>query len=208
MGALSITTFCCVLRKFPEEDRFQAMQAFCGTHGTVTFRQRFSKKGASTQTALDLFDDAELVLDSSNQGQSWFVKEARLVTRRTQIGSRYEALVQAGALTSLVARNAVPEESREKVATLLRTALDALAAGARPEVVWVKSLYCFARDEGYPVLQHWRQELPTGLQAAAQVLLKTPLAALDEATLPRESAEQLAKRLEAYLRGHTEVLLE
>lgn len=208
MGALSITLSGCILRKFPEEDRFQALQAFCGTQGTVTFRQRLAHKRPGMQVALDLFDDAELVLESSNQGQSWFVKEARLLKRRTEIGTHYEALEKAAALTALVARNAVPEEGREKVAELLRTALDALAGGARPEVVWVKSLYCFARDEGYPVQQHWRQELPTTLREAASVLLRTPLAALDEASLPKEIALQLGRRLETYLRGHAELVFE
>lgn len=209
MPALAISISGCILRKFPAEDTWQTLQAFSAEHGLITLRQRLSRRtSGATNPMLDLFDDAELTLESSNQGQTWFLKEARILVRRTAIGTRYPALLQAGAIAALVARNSVPEESRAKVAALLQTALDALAAGHRPEAVYAKSLYCFARDEGYPVQQHWRQELPEEWREAARVLLHTPLAELSEEMLPRERAEALAKRLEHYLRGHTEILFE
>ena len=51
---------------------------------------------------LDLFDEAALALESSNQGRTWFVKEARLVTRHPSIGASYESLLRASSLAELV----------------------------------------------------------------------------------------------------------
>jgi hypothetical protein len=100
------------------------------------------------------------MLESSNQGRTWFVKEIRITTRRSGIGRSYDALRFASALASVVSRNPVHEESRANVARMLGTALDALASGARPDAVHLKSLYLFARDEGYPVQQEWMPSLP------------------------------------------------
>ena len=78
--------------------------------------QRLPRKSAPTAVALDLFDEAALVLESSNQGRTWFVKEARLLFRHAAIGASYETLLRASALAELVARNPVLEDSRRGVA--------------------------------------------------------------------------------------------
>ena len=65
----------------------------------------------------------------------------------------------------------MPEESRRAVTSLLRTALAALATGARPDIVYLKSLYCFARDEGYPLKQQWFPLLPAADRATVAPLL-------------------------------------
>ena len=155
--------------------------------------------------ALDLFDEASLLLESSNQGRTWFVKETRLVTRHPDLGRSYETLVAASALTSLVARNPVPEESRRAVTSLLRTALAALATGARPDIVYLKSLYCFARDEGYPLKQQWFPLLPAADRATVAPLLNRPLS---DQTAPPAVVHALQRDLENYLRGHTDILLD
>lgn len=205
MPAPSLQTDAFVLSKRPPTDTFQTLTAFSAEHGALLILQRIAKKSASSGVALDLFDEASLHLESSNQGRTWFVKEARLVTRHTDLGRSYETLVAASELASLVARNPVHEESRPAVATLLRTAFAALAAGARPDIVYFKSLYCFARDEGYPLKQQWFPLLPDADRAAVAPLLNRPLSA--QTTTPA-TVRHLQRRLEEYLRGHTEVLLD
>ena len=41
-------------------------------------------------------DEAELWLESSNQGRTWFIKEHRLLARRPGLGRSYETLQAAG----------------------------------------------------------------------------------------------------------------
>lgn len=203
MPAPTVQTDVFVLAKRPPADSFQTFSAFSADHGPLLILQRVAKK--STAVALDLFDEAALLLESSNQGRTWFVKETTLVTRHADLGRSYETLVAASALASLVARNPVPEESRGAVATLLRTAFGALAAGARPDIVYFKSLYCFARDEGYPLKQEWFPLLTDADRAAVAPLLNRPLA---DQTAPPATVLHLQRGLEDYLRHHTDILLD
>ena len=87
----------------------------------------------------------------------------------------------------------------------LRTALDAFATGVRPDVVHFKSVYLFAREEGYPLKQHWFPTLPAEDRATVAVLLNRPLA---EQTAAPAAVQRLERRLAEYLRGHTEILVE
>ncbi len=195
-----------VLVKRPPADSFQTYTVFSAEHGTLLILQRVAKKSAaSTMIALDLFDEASLLLESSNQGRTWFVKEARLITRHADLGRSYETLLAASTLASLVARNLIHEDGRASLAVLLRTAFASLASGARPDVVYFKSLYCFARDEGYPLKQDWFPTLLAVDREVAVLLLNRPLS---EQTTPPDSVRLLQRRLEDYLRGHTEILVD
>jgi hypothetical protein len=203
--AQSLQTEAVVLTRRPPTDSFQGLVLFSAEHGVLQAQQRLAKKSAPASPALDLFDEAALLLESSNQGRTWFVKEALLAARHSGIGRSYEALRLACALGALIARNPVHEESRRAVATLLRSALAAFATGARPDIVWLKALYVFARDEGYPIKQQWIATLPAADRATVAAVLNQPLA---EQTAEPALVAKLTRRLEDYLRGHTEILLE
>ena len=205
MPAPTLQTDVFVLAKRPPADSFQTFTAFSADQGPLLILQRVAKKFAATAVALDLFDEAALLLESSNQGRTWFVKETTIVTRHADLGRSYETLVAASALASLVARNPVHEESRVAVATLLRTAFGALAAGARPDIVYFKSLYCFARDEGYPLKQQWFPLLADADRANVAPLLNRPLA---DQIAPPATVLHLQRGLEDYLRHHTDILLD
>lgn len=194
-----------ILLKRPPADSFQTFSLFSAEHGSLLALQRLPKKNAANHLALDLFDEVALSLESSNQGSTWFIKEVRLIARPAGIGRSYSTLALASGLTALIARNPVHEDSRLAVATLLRTALAAFATSARPDVVFFKSLYCFARDEGYPIKEQWFPALSAADQATAVALLNLPLAA--QTVTPTVAAE-LTHRLEAYLRTHTEILFD
>ncbi len=205
MPGLPLQTDAFVLLKRPPGDVFQSFTVFAPKHGALLVLQRLTRKVASGSTPLDLFDEASLALESTNQGQTWFVREARLIRRLPDIGRSYDSLRFACALASLVARNAVPEDGRAEVATLLRQALASFAAGARPDLVWFKSLYRFARDQGYPLREQWLPSLPAADREEVTGLLARPLA---EQTAPPDAVARLTGRLEEYLRGHTEILLD
>jgi hypothetical protein len=209
---LPLQTDAFVLLKRPPSDAFQGFNVFSAEHGALLIHQRLPKRSAAkpgktgaTTITLDLFDEVSLRLESSNQGQTWFVQETRLITRHADIGRSYETLRHASSLAALVARNPVHEDSRVQVAALLRQAFASFAAGARPDFVWFKSLYCFARDEGYPVKQQWFPTLPAADREDVATLLNRPLSAQ---TATPAAVARLQNRLEEYLRGHTEILLD
>lgn len=203
MPAESLQTEAFVLLKHPPSDAFQTLAVFSPEHGTMTVLQRVAKK--PTATTLDLFDEASLLLETSNQGRTYFLKESRLITRHSEIGRSYEALRLASALSALIARNPVHEESRTGVARLLGTALDAFGKSDRPDIVYLKSFYRFARDEGYPMKEEWFLTLPASDRTAVATLLNRPLA---EQTAAPEIVARFQRRLEDYVRGHTDILVE
>jgi hypothetical protein len=194
-----------VLLRRPPADKFQSFYVFSPEHGSLFVLQRIPKKPAPGSQPLDLFDEVSLQLESSNQGQTWFVREARLRERHAGIGHSYEALRFASALAALVARNPVPEESRSQMGALLHASFAAFSTSPRSDIVFFKGLYCFARDEGYPVKQEWAAALPAGDHSQVAILLNQPLAAQ---TAPPTEVSRLQLSLEDYLRGHTEILLD
>jgi hypothetical protein len=202
--AQSLQTEAFVLLKRPPADAFQSFSVFSPEHGSLLVLQRVPKKSAITSVALDLFDEVSLLVESSNQGRTWFIKEARLIQRHAGIGRSYEALQLASSLATLVSRNTVDEDSRVAVADLLRGAFVALGTTTRPDIVYFKSLYRFARDEGYPLKQQWFPTLPAADRGEVAALLNRPLA---EQTATPAAVTRLQRRLEEYLRGHTEILL-
>ena len=205
MPSLSLQTDAFVLLKQLPADRFQSFQVFSAEHGLLFVLHRLAKNSSHTSVALDLFDEVSLGLESSNQGKTWFVKEARLIHRHAEIGRSYDALKLASALAALIARNSVHEESRAPVTELLRTAFTAFGTDPRPDIVYFKSLYRFARDEGYPLKQQWFPTLPSADRNEVTTLLNRPLV---EQSAPPQSVARLQRRMEDYLRGHTEILLE
>jgi hypothetical protein len=201
---LTLTTEAFVIEKRPPADAFQTFGLFSAEHGNLLVLQRIPRRPSSSHVAPDLFDEVQAMLESSNQGRTWFVREIRISRRRAGIGRSYEALRFASALAAVIGRNNVHEESRANVALLLRTALDAFGEAGRPDVVHLKSLYLFARDEGYPVKQEWLPSLPAADRRIASSALNRRLSEQDsgEADIAR-----IRRSIEDYLRGHTEIII-
>lgn len=193
-----------ILQKAAPKEAFQPSTAFSAEHGSLRILQRIPRKPKPEHIALDLFDHVALILDAGSH-DTWFVKEVRLLHRPTGIGQNYRRLQHASAFTALIARNPVHEESREAVDQLLHTALAAFATTDRPDIVGFKSLYCFSRDEGYPLKQHWFPTLPRDDRTDLAALLSQPVA---ELTTSSDRVAHLHRRLEDYLRGHTDILVD
>jgi len=207
MAGLTLSTQGIVLLKRPPKANFQLLTIFSAEHGHLSLWQRVSKSSSSKTgaTPLDLFDEAEFLAESSNQGQSWFIKEAHLLHRPSGIARSYDSLQHACGFTTTLARNRVPEEVRPGVMQLLRRSLDAFANHMRPDITHLKALYSFARDEGYPLRQHWLPTLPAALRSLAQSVLGQPLA---DQNPPAQAVTALHSHLAHYLRHHTEILVD
>jgi hypothetical protein len=206
MPGPQLTTVAFILgRQTSGSDNFEQLTAFSEEHGALLCLRRVSTKPATSAPPLDLFDEAELALESASQGRTWFIKEHRHLHRFPGIGRSYDALRAASALASLVSRNPIADESRPPVAALLRQTLGALETGARPDLVWLKALFIFLRDEGYPVKQQWWQQLGSVERDAAAQILNQPIAGQspDPAGVAR-----LTQRLQDWLAAETEIRLQ
>ena len=204
MPGQQLQTTAFILARLPSgSDAFEQLTAFSAEHGVLLLLRRV-KQTKTSSTPLDLFDEAELWLESSSQGRTWFVKEHRFIQRHDGIGRSYDALRAAVAIGQVLARNPVPDESRPAVTELLRTSFGALAAGGRPDLVWVKTLYCLLRDEGYPVKQQWWPGLPAADREIAAQVLNQPVAGQ---TAEPSAVARVTKRLEEWVAGETEIKL-
>ena len=160
-------------------------------------------RGAKTDAAPapDLFDRLALDLRHAKgapAGGPWFVREHRVLARHAGIGRDYATLAAASRLARVVTKNPVPEESLASVDALLAQAFAAFARpGARPDLVFFKSLYCLARDEGLPLKQHWLPSLPPGDRTLVAAALSRPSDSSDAPST--QDLARLTKRLEAYL---------
>jgi hypothetical protein len=217
MPGQQLQTIGFVLTKQPSgSDAFEQLITFSAEHGVLHCLRRFARgkskpanlarrsSASRSEGWLDLFDEAELWLESSNQGRTWFIKEHQFIQRHDGIGRSYEALQAAAALGALISRNPVSDESRAAVSELLRSSFGALAAGGRPDIVWLKGLYRFLRDEGYPAKQQWWPELPAAEREAAALLINQPLAAQ---TADAATVAKITRKLEDWVKAETEIRL-
>lgn len=202
MGAQLLTTSAIVLDRTESGDNWKRLLCFSADHGNLDCLVRISRKAAPKSPTLDLFDEAQLSLESSNQGRTWFIKEAVVNRRRAGLGVSYDALSHACRFARILVRNPVHEESRQAVFGLLERALDAWETGTRPDCVYFKSLFLLARDEGYPVQQDWWPRLGPDDRRAAESILRLPIA---EQKTAGDTVSRLTQALEEYLRHHTEI---
>jgi hypothetical protein len=200
-GPLTSTDAFVLLRR-PAKESFETLTLFSADLGTLQVFHRIPRKNGTGHVPVDLFDEGAFLLETGRQGTSAFVREVRILRRFPGIGRSYTALTEACALGRWIASNPVAEESRTQVRTLLVQALDAYGRTDRPDVVSFKALYCFARDEGHPVRQHWAAALSAADLARVDGLLRLPADAHPE---PAAEVARLRTRLEEYLRGHAEM---
>lgn len=204
MAGPTLQTEAFILQRADARESFQPFAAYSAEHGSLRILQRIARRPKPGHQALDLFDRVELSLRTGAAG-TWFVQEAVLRERFAGIGGHYRRLEAAAAFTALIARNPVHEESRESVYRLLQTALTAFAHSERPDIVGFKSLYCFARDEGYPLKEHWFPTLLREDRTDVTTLLNRPVA---EQEAPPRAVARLHRKLSDYLRGHTDILVD
>ncbi len=204
MAGPKLQTEAFILHRTSPKEAFQPFTAYSAEYGNLRILQRIPRKATPTHTPLDLFDRAALILDSGSAG-TWFVKEVRVQERFAAIGANYRRLQHAVNFSALIARNPVHEESRVSVLTLLQTAFTAFGASDRPDIVEFKSFFCFARDEGYPIKEHWFPTLLRDDRSAVATLLNQPVA---DQSLSPDGVARLYQKLEDYLRGHTDILVD
>lgn len=141
------------------------LTGFSPEDGLLTALLRLPRAGASSANPPpDLFDRLVLALEhgrGSPTGGPWFVREHRLLVRHAAIGRSYESLAAASRLARVITRNPGAQDTRAGIDALLTRAFAAFARpAARPELVFFKSLYVFARDEGLPLKEEWLPRLP------------------------------------------------
>jgi recombinational DNA repair protein (RecF pathway) len=194
-----------VLKTEPSGESFLKLHLLTAESGIFLCLKRLSKK-PGTSTTPDLFDQAAILLETSQQGTMRFVKEYQLTRRREKIGQSYHSLRNASRLSQLLVANAAHMPESEWLFELATRAFDAFAEGKSPEVVLLKSLYLILKDEGYPVREAWWPTLHDDLRTQASQILREPAPArLEKSAI--ESCERIEKHLTLWMRHHTDLIV-
>jgi len=199
VSAPTLATEFVVLDRALGSEGWSRLTVFSANDGRLECLQRLTSKPSAAAPPLDLFDHVRATLETRNQGRTWFVREAMPLRRRTGLGASYAALTHACRFARVLARTPIHDDSRAAVAALLDRALDAWETGTRPDAVYFKSLFLLARDEGFPVREEWIRQLAAGDRAAAEALLRHPIA---EQTTSEPEVRRLSGVLEDYLAQH------
>ena len=205
MSAPAVTERALVLRIAPSGESFHKLDILTPDNGALLCLKRISKKNHLT-AAPDLFDSADINLETSKQGTARFVREYQLVQRRSRIGQSYHKLRYASDFCALLAHNGRHMADPAALFQLAERTLDAFAKRDAPAIVFLKALYLLLKDEGYPVRESWWPQLHASLRVPAKQLLNNPTPDHAEAPL-LEVCEQASRNLCHWLRRETDLIL-
>lgn len=182
------------------KDSFRKIHLFDSESGCMTVLKRSSSKKSQT-TAIDLFQNVEIIIDRKTEGQMGFVKEHSVLKTRDSIAKNYRSFEFASLFCRTVFVNAQHMPHPETVFDLVDSSLDAWASKPNPEATFLKALYRLASDDGFPVKQSWYQKLSPEDQEHAHDVLTQPL---ETQTTPPAIAKRIAEDLKDWLATHYE----
>jgi recombinational DNA repair protein (RecF pathway) len=154
-------------------ESYLKITALSADSGAFFCLKRLSKKNPH-KDAPDIFDTAEIELETARSGSTRFVRDYRTLNRRNALGTSYRKLHCASEFFRLIAHNAPLMGDYSNLFNLCEQSLDAFTERPQPEIVHLKSLYRLLQIEGYPVAESWWPQLNSGLKTEARELLNQP----------------------------------
>jgi hypothetical protein len=150
----------------------------------------------------DLFQVGELSLRKKTTESIGYVEEFSLIEAFPGVARSYERLISASILARFFESNCLHLEEYLPAWKILLQSLRALDQRPHPQAVVFKAVFCFLRDEGYPVTQSWLQQLSTSSRAVVSKILHEPLDALE---LTPATTLHWLERLSAFIERDTAV---
>lgn len=193
-----------VLKTALSGESFLKLYLLTTSNGVFLCLKRISKK--AQETSPDIFDQASITLETSQQGTMRFVKEYQITKRREQIGHNYKSLSSASYLSHLLISNAEHLPESKTLFNLTVRAFDAFAAGKVPEIVLLKSLYLVLTNEGFPVRESWWPSIPSNLNSLAKNLLQQS-APMQIDAVEKKHCQEIYEHLILWIRVHTDLIL-
>ena len=203
MPTPEIVTHAIALGHEARGESYTAYRLLSLERGTVTGLLRRSKK-ANSQLNIDLFDEGEFRIELKPGSFSGFIKDLQVERKRTLLARNYESFKAASRLANIIVSNPAHDENLIGIFDLLTKGLDAWESTSNPHATYLKCLYIYCRDEGYPVKEEWAQQLPSTEKTFIAQVLNRPL---NEQGNETDSLKQAIDSLEIYIRHHTHIHL-
>lgn len=202
MSKSSLETQAILLHKEPSNENFLRLDLFSPSHGKLTCLARFVQK--KTNTFPDLFDLLTLNLTPAKQGKLFFLKDSHLEYRHSGISKNYPAFHSACQWAKILSLNLSHIDRPEPLFALTLKALQSFEKSPNPLSTYLKTLYLFTRQEGYPIKEDWLINLPPDLLEHALIVLQSPL---NLQSLPQTSIQNVIDLLHLWIAQHTDILL-
>lgn len=185
-------------------DNYFAHRLYSKHQGPLTVLVRRSNK-PDKQIAIDLFDEGEFRFELKPGSYAGFLKDAQITRKRRKLAERYEAFEMASRLANVMLSNPVSGESIDDSFELLTKGLDSWESGMNPQATYLKCLYLYCRQEGYPVKEEWAAQLPETERAVTINALNRPLRNMQVVASELKNAIQ---SLELYMEHHTHIRID
>ncbi|MGB0257888.1 MAG: hypothetical protein ACPGES_04460 [Coraliomargarita sp.] len=194
-----------ILKIAQSGESFLTLHALSPEAGSFVCLKRISSK-APTKDRPDLFDTAEIQLETAKSGTARFVRDYRVVQRRETIGSSYRALQHASDFATLLAKNATHMPDPALLYQLAERSFNAFGEAKPPGIIYLKSIYLLLQGEGYPVRESWWPQVPDQLRESAKALINQP--APEKASVEQINAcELVTQNMHRWLQRETDLIL-
>ncbi len=207
MSNIPLVTPGLVLSKAVTGEKHAHLKCLTPENGIISALQRIpgGKTRTPTPTA-DLFDTVNFDLRPPKTGSTglYFVHTFELLRRRSKIGQQYSTLCLAVDYANLLIKNATHLEEHRSLFLRSGQVFDAFSSQVRPDVTFFKSLFLFAREEGFPVKEDWFASLNAEDTDAVTHTLNRPLT---QTALSPDEIYRLTQNLKYWLQHHTDILL-
>lgn len=166
---------CCLKRTASGENRFR-LHLFLREQGLFHVLARFSRKSGPGKDLPDYLAVGEVTLRRKGPEQPAWLQEFSPEAGFPGLGGDYRRLQAASRLAAFFSANLPHMEEFASAWDLLHSALGAMETAAVPEVVPLKTVFLFARAEGYPMHQSWLEGQPVSRRKALAEALRRPVA--------------------------------
>lgn len=191
-----------ILNKENSGENFTKLELFCPTNGKLITLNRFSKKYKS-ENLLDLFDIGQIQLTLSEQNGPSFVKEFHPLLHHKNIAKNYITFHHACNWVKIISKNLLHIENLQYLFSLTQKTLHAFNTSSSPHAIYIKALYLFIRNEGYPIKEDWLINLSPNLITHAMGIIKHPL---DNQNTPTGVFEELIQNIHTWMAQQTEII--
>lgn len=207
MGSLSKSEEALVLAREPSGENHLKLRLLCRGSGLVLSMQRLPRGGKTPKNPVpDLFDRIEVTLNAPKTGGNglYFMGECHIARRHPGLGKQYNRLKAAGDYALLLIRNATHLEDHDRLFTRTNRFFEILEVTHLPQAAYLKALFLFLREEGYPLKEDWWKKLPPSARNRATHYLNDPLESI---TLGEPGPETILDSLLQWTREHTDILV-
>ena len=194
----------CLLRKTPSGEHYTLLVFFLREYGLQMTLCRKRSKASATVNEPDLFESGEVDIEKKGDSKPGFLKEFIPHNRYPGIARKYHVLEDACRLARYYEKNLVHMEFYDSAWELLHTALESFSEKRQSGVILLKSLFVFAKLEGYPVRDNWLRQLSPQTRKQIANLIQAPVDTLDVDT---SQVSAWMKSLEQFLTHHTDILV-